>query len=307
MSRYSPAATSGAASEPDDDPPNLGRRRPAPATTPATPPADPDPSSPSGFPEEEPLVLDEIDRIITEVRTRRNGIAAHAAPIPWAIPISGEPTAFGAASPAEREGMPSGYFEEHLDAARRAVGQIHEQVGELADTSSQLRQRVAAAEGELERIAEEYRFVRERSMSTDSQSGLDLAAPPWWEGEPEPVDASASGSKVGMTSGSFTAIRAASADGPTPVYAAYTVERYNRTVAALKHGRPRLVAWTLLLSAAVGIVLVLVMLYSPIVYPPIWVAVLPLVWVVPIPYFLLAFRGTHRVLQETPLSLPEAR
>ena len=83
--------------------------------------------------------------------------------------------------------------------------------------------------------------------------------------------------------------------------------RYNRTIDALKGRRNKLVVLTLLLSAAIGAFLTLVVLYSPVTNPPLWVAVLPLVWIVPIPFFLLSFRGAHRVVQQNPLHLPEVR
>jgi len=268
---------------------------------------DPDRSDQAGLPEEDPLVLDEIDRIISDLQTRRNGSNGPSGSSPWAPPYAGATAAFGPGTGASFTGTPSGYFEAHLEAARRAVGHIHEKVGELADTSSLLRQRVAAAETELDRISQEYDFVRSRSVGSDPAASAGTSSPPWWEGYPDSVPSASAPGGAPVTSGSFAAIQAASADGPSPVYAAFTVERYNRTIDSMRGGRARLVTWTLILSAVVGVALVLVMLFSPIVYPPMWVAVLPLVWIIPIPYFLLAFRGTQRVVERTHLNLPEAR
>ena len=262
------------------------------------------PSEPA-LPEEDPLVLDEIDRIISELQTKRGEGGASAEPTPWNVPSRRDGVAFGGRD--ELGGAASGYFEEHLEAARRAVGHIDEQVGELQSTSERLRQRVSAAENELDRITREYQFVRDRSNAAGSAAPDGPWAPPWSEGEPTPPTPSPASETSPVTSGSFTAIRAASRDGPPPVYEAFTVERYNRTIDSLKGRRPGLVLWTLILSAVVGVVLVLVVLYSPIVSPPIWIAVLPLVWIVPIPYFLLSFRGAQRVLQRNHLNLPEAK
>ena len=305
MRRDSSGSPADAAPLSDDVLPSNGRRGPRPSTDVPPDPVNPRHSDAPGLPEEDPLVLDEIDRIISELQTRRDGGNGPPGSSPWAPPYPGSSVTLGPGTRAAFEGSPSGYFEAHLGAARRAMGNIHEKVGELADTSSLLRQRVAAAEKELERISQEYEFVRDRWVGASSTGGVGSSSPLWWEGEPEPTAATPGGAQV--SSGSFTAIQAATADGPSPVYAAFTVGRYNRTIDSLKGGRARLVAWTLVLSAVVGVALVLVMLFSPIVYPPIWIAVLPLVWVVPIPYFLLAFRGTQRVVERSHLHLPEAR
>ncbi len=94
---------------------------------------------------------------------------------------------------------------------------------------------------------------------------------------------------------------------PAPVYAAYTVRRYNETIDALKDRHAGLVIVSLLLSALIAILLVEIVLRSPATSPPVWIAVLPLVWVVPLPFFLLSFRGTHRVLDRNHLNLPETK
>jgi len=245
------------------------------------------------------LVLEEIDRIISELQDRRGNGHPTEGSRPWSVPYTGNGEGIAAA--------PSGYFEEHLDAARRAVGNIHEKVGELESASSSLRQRVAAAESELDRIREEYQFVRSREERPFSSSFSGTTVPPWSEDELGPAPAPGAPVAPRLSSGSFTAIRAASASPPPPVYERFTVHRYNRTIESLKEGRATLVILTLVLSAIVGVALVLLVLYSPIVNPPVWVAALPLVWIVPIPYFLLSFRGTHRVLRENHLNLPEAK
>src|SRR5208282_5270410 len=88
-------------------------------------------------------------------------------------------------------------------------------------------------------------------------------------------------------------------------YEDFTVERYNRTVSKL-HDRRLALGWGTV-AAAVGISSVLLWLtlqaHEPV--PPIWLAVLPLVWMVPVPFFVAAFRGTQRVLRENRLELSE--
>ena len=306
MHRYSPGAPSDAAPPPEQSAGNSRGRTPKISQDDAdTWSAGPVGSEPS-VPEEDPLVLDEIDRIISELQTKRGEPGPPTdEPRPWNVPEPRGEATFG--NRDEPGTLPSGYFEEHLEAARNAVGEINQQVGDLQRTSATLRQRVAAAETELDRITREYQFVRNRSNSVPPATSSLPAVPLWSEGEPDPPNPSQPLRGSALSSGSFTAIRAASSAGPPPVYEAFTVDRYNRTIDSLKGSRTQLVAWTLLLSALIGIVLVLVVLYSPVVHPPIWVAVLPLVWIVPIPYFLLSFRGTQRVLQRNHLNLPEAR
>jgi hypothetical protein len=254
---------------------------------------------PAPLPPEDPLVLDEIDRIISELQNRRGNGSPGERSRPWYVPDSGDGEEFVPA--------PSGYFEEHLDAARRAVGTIHEKVGELESASTFLRQRVAAAESELDRISREYQFVRGRGRRNGSAASAGPVVPLWSEEEPSATPTLGVPPTPSLSSGSFTAIRAASASPPPPAYERFTVDRYNRTIDSLRASRSTLVVLTLVLSAVVGVALLALVLYSPIVNPPIWVAALPLVWIVPIPYFLLSFRGTHRVLGESHLNLPEAK
>ena len=85
------------------------------------------------------------------------------------------------------------------------------------------------------------------------------------------------------------------------------MERYNRTVNTLKDRHGTVGALTLLLSALIGLILVEIVLNSPVTYPPVWIAALPLVWIVPLPFFLLSFRGTHRVIYRNHLNLGETR
>ncbi|HYA69846.1 MAG TPA: hypothetical protein VEH28_00565 [Thermoplasmata archaeon] len=248
-------------------------------------------------------MLDEIDRIISELQNRRGEGPNGTPSSPWAVPYSSDASGLA----GMLEGAPTGYFEEHLVNARRAVGNIEEKVEELQSTSATLRQRVSAAESELDRISQEYVFVRDHSRPAGALGEPSRPAPSWSEEDPESSRPGWSESIPALSSGSFTAIHAASTSGSPPVYEGFTVDRYNRTINSIKAGRTKLVILTLALSAAVGIALLALVLYSPIVNPPLWVAALPLVWIIPIPYFLLSFRGTQRVLERNHLNLPEVR
>jgi hypothetical protein len=303
MGRYSAGSSSDSSS--NGAPAGRGSRagKGYPADDSPPPPRYEDAEGESGLPAEDPLVLDEIDRIIGELQNRRAGESSGSPPHPWAVPYSPGTDGFGAGGEGELAGAPSGYFEEHLLGARRAVGHIQEKVEELQNTSANLRQRVSAAESEIDRITREYLFVRDQARSNAESS--DPLTPSWSEGEPNEGQPSWNEDTPPLASGAFTAIHAAG--GTPPVFEAFTVDRYNRTINSVKAGRTKLVALTLVLSAAVGVALLALVLYSPVVYPPLWVAALPLVWIVPIPYFLLSFRGTQRVLERNHLNLPEAR
>jgi len=88
-------------------------------------------------------------------------------------------------------------------------------------------------------------------------------------------------------------------------YPDYTVNRYNQTVSAL-HDRRRAIAWgTIVIAIGISALLLVLTLRAHEAMPTIWLASLPLVWMVPVPFFVAAFRGTQRVLQENRLELPE--
>lgn len=263
-------------------------------------------SEPS-LPPEDPIVLDEIDRIISALQNRRENGTPSPGPPPWTVPYARGAAGFPSGTGEGSGGNPSGYFEEHLEAARKAVGNIDEKVGDLETTSANLRQRVAAAESELDRITREYYFLRNDGSTEGPSAGNPSSSPPWSEDVSTAPRPSVATDNPSLTSGSFTAIRAASTAGEAPVYEGFTTDRYNRTIDSVKAGRAKLVALTLVLSALIGAALVVLVLYSPIVNPPIWIAALPLVWLIPIPYFLLSFRGTQRVLTRNHLNLPEAK
>ncbi len=89
-------------------------------------------------------------------------------------------------------------------------------------------------------------------------------------------------------------------------FAAFTVEKYNRTIGNLKERRVSLAGWTVALAAVISGVLVTLSLLAHEPAPPIWFAALPAVWMVCVPFFVVSFLSTQRVLRRNHLVLPEA-
>jgi hypothetical protein len=77
----------------------------------------------------------------------------------------------------------------------------------------------------------------------------------------------------------------------------FTAQKYDRTVADLHRRRRRLLFWTVGFGIGISAALEVVNYLSHEVMPPIWLAILPAVWLLPVPFFLLAFRGTQRTLK----------
>jgi len=76
---------------------------------------------------------------------------------------------------------------------------------------------------------------------------------------------------------------------------------------ALKARRPVVAVIALALAAAVSTLLVAVAVVAHEPEPPFWFAALPIVWMIPVPFFVLSFRGTRRILRRNHFDLPQER
>ncbi len=87
--------------------------------------------------------------------------------------------------------------------------------------------------------------------------------------------------------------------GPSgvPAFCQFTATRYDRTVRQLKARRRRIFGWTVGLAAGISIALEVLNVLAREPMPPWWLALLPLVWLIPVPFFVLAFWGTQRTLR----------
>ena len=289
-----------------DRPPAASRAWPAgrPTDSDDVPTLPTHPSASTEAPERDP-VLDEIDRILLDVRSRRVGESSPVNSVESDAPKPSNPVRSEPTGNEDNGDAPSGYFEEHLADARLGVESLDKEIARLETSSRKLRHQVPAIESNLDRITGEYLFLRGRGWMETPVVRVGGSHPIWDEDvaneEQEAESTVAAAGSTGSPTGSQTGPSSAS----SAVYREFTVGRYNRAIDSLKVRRARLVTTTLLLSAAVGTLLVTLVLYSPIENPPLWIAALPLVWVIPIPFFLLAFRGTHRVLERNHLNLPE--
>jgi hypothetical protein len=238
---------------------------------------------------EDEYVLRELDRLEEELspRNRRPPERGDRVLEP---PSEGtrKPTAVGSPD----WGEPSPYLEERLTIARSAVSELVAQSRGVGRSLEGLRTALATIDQELERASSEIGFLRSdaweddavswRVPSNDSPLGhpvAERAQPPRRSPVPSP-----------RVSGS---------------YEEFTLERYNRTVGDL-HARRRALGWgTVVAAAAISAVLLFLTLQAREPVPPLWLALLPLVWMIPVPFFVAAFRGTHRVLQRNRLELSE--
>lgn len=195
---------------------------------------------------------------------------------------------------SDSRGAESPYLEDRLAAARAAADGISSEFEAVQQRTVALGTSVAILRDELSHAAEELAFLRseggfdEPSMRSPRSDSI---------GPPVARDggrASAPSTVVGPK------------DSESPPYNAFTVSRYNETVREVRRRRPRLFGTTLLLAAAISAVLVFLAYRADEAMPVWWLAGLPLVWMIPVPFFVVSFVATHRILADRPFDLPEA-
>lgn len=259
-----------------------------------------DASSASRTWEETEGVLADIDRIAEDVRARRSWNAPREAPdsgpgirdasVPPTpvvrVPSSGVSLAEGTAPPiASHEGAAP-----TAGPAERTPRNPGRPRGSGEPPEGPARERPGAV----------------LPVATPSRSAASRGDPPFLEPREEAIGLPGAPAQPPPAPSRIPA-DTTSGEGRPPRYAQFTLERYNRTVNTLKDRHGTVGALTLLLSALIGLILVEIVLNSPVTYPPVWIAALPLVWIVPLPFFLLSFRGTHRVIYRNHLNLGETR
>jgi hypothetical protein len=197
-------------------------------------------------------------------------------------------------------GAPSPYLEERLQVARTLASRLTNEVRQAEQSVTGLRADLESIDRELDQAYEELTFERghtwgpvpEASGSNETPGSGALSSAP----SPPPV--TGDGPFADAPSGSDR-------PGLTGSYADFTLGRYNATVSAL-HSRRRSLAWgTVVAASGISALLLVLTLRAAEPLPPIWLAGLPLVWMVPVPFFMAAFRGTQRILHRNRLELPE--
>lgn len=194
-------------------------------------------------------------------------------------------------------GRPSGYLDERLARAGSAATTAGRGLSGMADQVQALRETVEQLALELERASEELRFMR-------SENGI-----------PEPVGSPALAGAGPSLDGSHAALTGgdggASDRGPMalgagpPAYLEFTARRYNATMRGIKGRRRRLAVISLTLAVSISYVLVTLAVFEHDTFSPWWLVLLPVIWLIPLPFFVLSFRGTHRILHRNHFDLPE--
>jgi hypothetical protein len=229
-------------------------------------------------------VLAEIDRVDADLRPRRSTPATHA-PAPAAVP---ESTRAGTAADYSEEPTPldakySPYLEEHLGLASASLVELGAGLREMDERWRELREATVRLEQQMEGAAQEVEFLRQ-------QAGAN------------PVGTFARGPLVSASE--TLAARAASHSLPVDApYGEFTAARYGRTVTAVQQRRRSLAGWTIGLAALISGALLTFTYLAREATPPIWLAVLPLVWLIPVPFFVVSFLATQRIVAQNALDL----
>lgn len=191
------------------------------------------------------------------------------------------------------------YLEERLALAQASVASLAREVAALDPPAPVIALEVGSIGLELDSARRELDFLRGTAES-DAPTSLPPVTSPVYLGTPP--DRS-------LEFGPRAARHARSRWGEQGVFlppgavAEFTVGRYNRTISRLKSRRRRLAVLTLALAVAVSVILVAWTLSFRESAPPLWIELLPAIWLVSVPFFVFSFRGTQRVLRRNHLEL----
>jgi hypothetical protein len=240
-------------------------------------------------------VLLELYAIETEIQRRRTSLTDGTPPLVaerrrgWIGPARSTGNSFSFAfSPSKGPGDP------RLLSAQRAVRYLDRELSALNPRAETLSAAIRTIQQELERSAEGLDpppIARSSSIST---------------AEVEEKRPTVERATTNSNAGHSTSAESADIAEPNAPYRSFTAARYNRTIGGLQARRGHIAAGTLLVSALLSAALLFLTLRAPVSSSTPWVSVLPVVWMVPVPFFVLAFRGTLRMLGRGPLLVPEA-
>jgi hypothetical protein len=156
----------------------------------------------------------------------------------------------------------------------------------MGQRSRQVDRNLEALYLELDRAAQELEFLgSEGGFGFEDTTAPSAGRAEWDE---SPTDRTKRPAAVSPTD---------SAHERNSAFLKFTAQKYDRTVADLHRRRRRLLFWTVGFGIGISAALEVVNYLSHEVMPPIWLAILPAVWLLPVPFFLLAFRGTQRTLK----------
>jgi hypothetical protein len=216
-----------------------------------------------------------------DLRPRRaSRSAAQDSPTPGVAPWSEEG--------AHEEVEVSPYLDERLALASDSISRVGEGLRAIDERWKEVRVAAERLEEELGNATRELDHLRSQAAH---RSAL-------------PVPTTAGVDRVAAPVLSPTSPAGSVATARLTPYGAYTIDRYNRTIGAVKARRRSLAAWTLVLAVAVSGALLTLTLLAREPAPPIWLAVLPTVWLIPVPFFVVSFLATQRVVRRNHLDLP---
>jgi hypothetical protein len=221
--------------------------------------------------------MDEIDEIYRQLQRYAEERPSASEP-----GESEEPPAGGMSGP---EGS-SPYLRERLSIASRQVAELGAGLRDLGDRWQRLEGSAEVLERELGHAAREIDFIRLANEASGPTTPVPSSV-----ARPTPVSRPAPPPPAPVA-------------GAAP-YTGFTISRYNSTIGGLKARRRSLLYWTVALAAGISLALVIVQVFAREPMPVVWIAVLPVVWMIPVPFFLLSFLGTQRVLRRNHLDLAE--
>jgi len=246
-------------------------------------------------------VLRELDGLPEEMRPRGRAAGAPPSPRPPEPTPANEPPLAEppeAAAPADLWDSPDTYLEERLRIANATATELGRDLRTIAETWTRVVGNIESLETEVKHAHDEVAFIRAAARGGGAPPRrLPEAATP--APAPTSVRTPATVPRPGAPTRSPGAVAATHVP-----YAGFTAERYNRTIGALKARRRRLAAWTFVSAGVISLALVTVTALAKEAMPPWWLSVLPAVWMIPVPFFVLSFRGTQRVLRHNHLEVP---
>jgi hypothetical protein len=234
------------------------------------------------------LVLAELDFLHRALRASRSADAEPATPIARPIETAVEPRDVAAPPPpppiAEVYGAPSPYLEDRLATAQAVASELSGEFARMEQRSTELRASVRTLEDELTRASDELVFLRERDEREFEQApsnSVDPGAARRANGSPAPAPR-------------------------PPAYQEFTAARYNETIRGAVDRRRTIAVVTVVLAALISGALLVLTYFAHEPMPTPWLlAGLPVVWLVPVPFFVTSFRGSQRVLGKHALDVPE--
>ncbi len=259
-------------------------------------PAASDLGSTRSDPGETDRVLLELFEIESEL-TRRRPVAPDP-PAPLVVapdPTWAPPSRTPVRSPIADRTASSPVLDPYLDAARRRAEELARDWREAGSRLEPLSAAVEAIQLQLERSAH---ALSGGEQGVAAAPGARLAQ---WA-EPIALPASPADGRYSAGVGSLEGLRAETVvpgraeEVPPGPYCDFTLARYNRSITSLQTRRRSIAVGTVLASAAISAGLLTLTLIAPVSTPASWVSALPIVWMVPVPFFTLAFRGTLRIL-----------